>query len=63
MKAKVDEELCTGCELCVQECPEVFEMNDDQLATVIVATVPAAVESNCTEAAEQCPTEAIVIEA
>ena len=26
MKAKVDPDLCTGCALCEDVCPEVFEM-------------------------------------
>jgi len=31
MKTKVDPDLCTGCELCMQICPEVFEMEDDSI--------------------------------
>ena len=62
MKAKVDPELCTGCGLCVDTCPEVFAMNnDDDIATVIVDEVPQESQSECTEAAEDCPTEAITI--
>ena len=30
MKAKVNPELCTGCGLCVETCPEVFEMDGDK---------------------------------
>ena len=29
MKVKVDPDECTGCALCVDICPEVFEMLDD----------------------------------
>jgi ferredoxin len=29
MKAIVDKDLCIGCGLCVDVCPEVFEMNAD----------------------------------
>jgi len=61
MKAKVDAELCTGCELCVETCPEVFEMADD-IAVVIVDEVPADAEDSCQEAADDCPSEAISIE-
>ena len=58
MKAKVDPDLCTGCELCVDTCPDVFEMKDD-LAVVYVDVVPAAAEDCTREAAESCPASAI----
>ena len=61
MKASVDEDLCTGCGLCEDTCPEVFEM-DDEVAKVIVDEVPAGAEDTCQEAAESCPVEAISIE-
>ncbi len=62
MKARVDQDLCTGCELCPDVCPEVFEMGDDDLAKVKVDTVPPEAEESCREAAEQCPVEAISVE-
>ena len=61
MKAKIDDDLCTACELCVDTCPEVFEMGDD-VAIVIVDVVPPDAEDDCKEAAETCPAEAIIIE-
>ena len=36
MKANVDQNLCSGCGLCEQVCPEVFEMGDDNIAKVKV---------------------------
>ena len=62
MKATVDPDLCTGCEVCVDTCPEVFEMNDDDLAVTIVDVVPADAEESAQEAADDCPAEAITIE-
>jgi len=62
MKAIVDPELCTGCGLCPDICPSVFEMNDDGIAESIIAPVPVDDESSCREAADSCPAEAIVIE-
>ena len=60
MKAKVDPDLCTSCEMCVEACPEVFEMEDD-IAVVKVDPVPAEFEDSCKDAAEECPVEAIEI--
>jgi ferredoxin len=61
MKAIVNQDECTGCELCVQTCPEVFEMQDD-LAVVKVDTVPADAEETCRQAVEECPVECISLE-
>jgi len=61
MKAKVDVDLCTGCGLCVDTCPEVFAL-DDSVAKVIVDKVPEKAFNACREAADNCPVEAIAIE-
>ncbi|MGM0568767.1 MAG: ferredoxin [Elusimicrobiota bacterium] len=63
MKVKVDEDLCTGCELCVSTCSEVFEMQGD----VAVANnnndpVPEEMEDCAEEAADMCPVDAISVE-
>lgn len=60
MKAKVNDE-CTGCELCVDICPEVFEMQDD-VAIAKVSEVPSDLEDSVQEAADSCPVEAIELE-
>jgi ferredoxin len=62
MKAKVDEDLCIGCELCVDTCPEVFQMNDDGFAEAIVDPVPSEAEDCAREAGDICPVTAIEIE-
>jgi ferredoxin len=61
MKAVVDADECTGCELCTQTCPEVFEMQDD-IAVTKVDEVPGDAEETCRQAAEECPVECISIE-
>jgi ferredoxin len=62
MKATVDKDLCLGCGVCVDVCPEVFEMDNDDKAQAKVDPVPPAAESACRKAADQCPVEAIKIE-
>ena len=60
MKVRI-EDTCTFCELCVDTCPEVFEMGSD-MAQVIVDEVPPEFEEAVQQAADECPAEAIVVE-
>lgn len=62
MKAVVDRDACISCGLCVTICPEVFELDDEDIATVIADPVPAENEASAQEAADSCPTDAISIE-
>jgi len=61
MKVKIDPELCNGDEVCVQLCPEVFEMQEDK-AVVIMDEIPENLQDSVREAADSCPSEAITIE-
>ena len=61
MRVKVDRDECTGCELCIDACPDVFEMDDD-VSVAKVDVVPAELEDDVREAAEDCPCEAIIVE-
>lgn len=60
MKAKVNPDECTGCELCVQTCPEVFKMQGDR-AVAYVNPVPEEFQEAAQQAADDCPVEAITI--
>ena len=53
-------EGCIACGLCVEICPEVFEMDD--LATVIPGVNYSDYEEKVIEAAESCPVEVIIYE-
>jgi len=61
MSAKINEELCTGCGLCVDSCPDVFEMKDDK-AIPKIADIPEKYIDCTKEAASNCPVEAITVE-
>jgi ferredoxin len=58
---KVDKELCISCGNCVELCPDVFVWDDEGKAEV---TNPGgcSTQCNCQEAAESCPTDAILLE-
>ena len=60
MKVRI-EDTCTACGLCVDTCPEVFEMGDE-MAQVIAGEVPDEHKDAVQQAADECPVEAIVVE-
>jgi ferredoxin len=59
MKVAVDQNACIGCGLCASDCPDVFSMNDDNIAVAITSLVPAEHKQSCALAAQNCPVEAI----
>lgn len=60
MKVTITED-CISCEVCVEICPEVFEMGVS-FAEVTVGQIPPDLENSTREAAGECPVDAIVIE-
>jgi ferredoxin len=62
MKAIVDAEACIGCGLCPGICPDVFEMDDKNIAIVKLTPVPAGLADKVKEAVDSCPVTAITIE-
>ncbi|ACB84086.1 ferredoxin [Natranaerobius thermophilus] len=59
MRVEVDQDLCISCGLCVDECPEVFEWNDDGKAEEKAKEVPENSQTEAKQAVEGCPTDAI----
>lgn len=59
-KPVIDYDLCIGCGSCVEVCPEVFELKDDEKAYVIAPEKCAT--CSCEDAANICPVEAITFE-
>ena len=56
-KIIIDQELCIGCGVCENLCPEVFELQDDGKAKVINNE-----NCDCEEVVNNCPVGAIKIE-
>jgi ferredoxin len=61
MMAKVDKDTCTGCGLCVDACPDVFELAGG-LAVVKDCPIPPALAGRCQDAVHGCPVNAIAFE-
>jgi ferredoxin len=57
-KITIDDTLCTGCGLCAASCPEVFEVQDDNLAHI-----KSARQDKCdlAQVASECPVGAIIV--
>jgi ferredoxin len=60
MKVTISEE-CVSCGLCVDICPDVFEMGTEY-AQVKMASIPEKFEAAVRQAAEECPVSAIAVE-
>lgn len=58
MKVTVDDSLCTGCGLCASNCPDLFEVGDDNIAHVVSGNGGGC---DLKEIAEQCPVSAIMV--
>ncbi len=55
-KPKIDVEECTGCGICVDECPnECLELDSEDVAVLAKDDVC----DGCATCEESCPTEAI----
>lgn len=59
LKAFVDKGTCIACGMCASICPEVFEIEDDGKAALIVDEVSDKNEHACIEATDNCPVGAI----
>ena len=59
MKVKVNRDSCIGCGACEAICPEVFQLDDDGLSSVVCDESKEIDEASVQEAVESCPTGAI----
>ena len=64
-KAHVKKDACIGCGLCTSIASEVFAFGNDGLAENVLGNdteLPEEVQANVQEAADSCPTSAMVTE-
>lgn len=61
-KVRIDPDLCVGCGVCADIAPDVFYMGDDGLSHVKEGMEMSGDRADVQEAAEQCPSGAIIIE-
>jgi len=59
MKLVVDKDICIGCGMCIDICPEVFQYDDQDKSEVIKEEVESELEDSAGEACEACPVDAI----
>jgi ferredoxin len=63
MEVRVDEELCTGCGLCEETCPDIFKLDEEKDIAILVKKDYDEYDEECIqEAVESCPSEAIITE-
>lgn len=62
MKVVVDYDLCEANALCMEACPEVFRVEDDDTLTVLMDEVPESLRGKLQDAERLCPRQAIRIE-
>jgi ferredoxin len=62
MKGYVDKDICIGCGLCEEICPDVFSMDDDGKAIAADGEIPEDLIDLAKDAESQCPVEAIKVE-
>ena len=62
MKVVVDYDLCEANALCMEACPEVFRVEEDDTLTVLLDEVPDALKQKAQDAERLCPRQAIRLE-
>ncbi len=61
MKLHVDREMCQGHSRCYATYPELFDIDDEGTAFVIVENIPPGWEDRANNAIANCPERAIHI--
>ncbi len=61
MKIAIDDDNCRGHGACCAISPDVFDINDDGYAEVLLDVIPAELEESVRKAAANCPERAITV--
>jgi ferredoxin len=62
MRASVDVDLCIACGICESIAPEVFSLETEPYAVVLLDPIPEELEDAVREARDECTEEAIILE-
>ena len=66
MKVKIDTDLCQGHSVCVAECPEVFEVVEQEdgypVVTLLIEEPGEELRDKVMNAAKYCPNRVITVE-
>ena len=62
MKVIVDYDRCEANAICMQICPEVFKLNEDDTLDVLIEEPGDALRAKVLEAVRRCPRQAISIQ-
>jgi ferredoxin len=61
LKVVVDYDLCEANARCMEVCPEVFQVDDDDNLNLLIESPPASLRAKLKEAERVCPRQAITI--
>jgi ferredoxin len=61
MKIVIDYDLCEANAVCMETCPEVFRVEEDDTLTVLIERPPESLRKKVEEAVRLCPRQAISI--
>jgi ferredoxin len=59
MKVVVDYDLCESNAVCMDVCPEVFKVDDDDMLQILIETPGEDLRAKVEDAARLCPRQAI----
>ena len=62
MRIAVDRDLCEGNAICMKVCPEVFVVDDDDQAKILIEEPSEDLREQVEAAVRRCPRQALAIQ-